>query len=70
MIDTEQKQKDASVFGDDAWIYCDQHLRPHRTGWCSVDVRNKTALEATDEKAAYAECQQRGFKIYGDKDGC
>jgi len=34
---------DFLAFGDD-WVYCNQHLRPHSTGWCSVGVRDKIGL--------------------------
>ena len=56
--------EDAKHFGENVFIYCNQHLRPHRTGWCTVGVNNKVKLDATDEAAAYAECEAKGYKIY------
>ena len=64
----EQTTEDARVFGAHAWIYCRQHLRPHETGWCTVDVDQKVKLDATSMEAAYTECKERDFHIYsGDK---
>ena len=53
------------------WVYCAAHLRPHRTGWCTVPARDKTPLETTGTgseavQAAYAECRQRGLRLYED----
>lgn len=50
----------------DAWVYCNQHLRPHKTGWCTVDVRNKVCLcsgEKSGQEAA-DKCRQWGFELY------
>ena len=55
---------DDEYFGKNVWIYCNQHLRPHLTGWCTVSNRNKVKLDAQDDVAAYAECKQRDFHIY------
>lgn len=63
MIETA---KDAEVFGADAWVYCKQHVRPHSTGWCTVDVKDKIKLDATDRTAAIAECRDKGLKMVGD----
>ena len=59
-------KEDSRIFGEEAWVYCSQHMRPHRTGWCTVSPRNKTALEAKTLEAAYAECRERGFDLYDD----
>jgi len=62
---------DFLTFGDD-WVYCNQHLRPHPTGWCSVDVRDKLGLgipqDEYSERArqAYKKCKLFGLPIYGD----
>lgn len=55
------------------WVYCDQHLRPHRTGWCTVPPANKVPLDIPDEgcdgsqeDAAYALCRAMGVDIYGE----
>lgn len=28
--------EDELAFGKDAWVYCNQHLRAHETGWSST----------------------------------
>lgn len=55
---------DEQAFGPDVWVYCRQHLRPHTTGWCTVSVDQKEALEARDYQSAHAECVRRGFKLF------
>lgn len=47
-----------------AWIYCKQHLRPHTTGWCTVDPSDKIPLDSTNWEDALKECVTKGFKIY------
>lgn len=59
-------KEDSRYFGENVWIYCDQHMRPHLTGWCTVSNRNKVALKATTQNEAYAECRERGFDLYSD----
>jgi hypothetical protein len=56
--------EDVVMFGRDAWVYCAQHLRPHTTGWCTVHSDQKTLLDATSSKGAYAECARRGFRLF------
>jgi hypothetical protein len=63
MIDPKE---DSRYFGENVWIYCDQHMRPHMTGWCTVSNRNKTLLKATEQVGAYKECLERGFELYDD----
>lgn len=58
--------EDARVFGENTWVYCDQHLAPHQTGWCGVDPRNKTRLDATHYVDAAAECRAKGYTLYAD----
>jgi hypothetical protein len=60
----QKMTEDAKHFGENVFVYCSQHLRPHSTGWCTVSVSNKIKLDATDEVAAYAECEAKGYKIY------
>lgn len=57
------KAEDAK-FGEDAWVYCTQHLRPHSVGWCTVDVRDKVLLKAKNYADAVKECQDMGLTIY------
>lgn len=47
--------------GMGAWVYCKQHVRPHETGWCTVDVRDKVALKALTAEEALAEVEARGL---------
>lgn len=56
--------EDEIAFGRNAWIYCDQHMRPHMTGWCSVSSHHKKPLENKTEIEAYAECKVKNYKIY------
>jgi hypothetical protein len=61
MIDPKE---DSQYFGENVWIYCDQHMAPHLTGWCTVSIRNKRLLSATNESDAQDECRRRGFELY------
>lgn len=56
--------EDEITFGRKKWIYCDQHLAYHLTGWCTVSNRCKTALEANDADEALLECRVRGFVLF------
>jgi hypothetical protein len=61
----ERETEDFKEFGD-AWVYCNQHQRAHKTGWCTVSARNKVALcsgEKSEEEAT-AKCNAWGFKLY------
>lgn len=58
--------EDEVEFGRKTWVYCDQHMRPHMTGWCTVSNRNKIKLDATSNDQAYSECRLRGFDLYQD----
>lgn len=64
----EQKQpKSKPVAGDEhmgAFVYCASHLRPHATGWCTVNAFDKIPLGATRGEDAYAECKRLGFYLY------
>jgi len=60
-----EETEDEKAFGSRAWIYCDQHMRPHETGWCTVGVSHKRKLDATDYYAAIRECKSKGFALYG-----
>jgi len=56
--------KEDIQFGKDAWVYCNQHMRPHSTGWCTVSVRDKTLLDAASYESAVEECKARGLELY------
>jgi hypothetical protein len=58
--------EDEKIFGRNCLVYCKQHLRPHSTGWCSVDNDQKVALKSIDPKGAYAECKELGFEVLGE----
>lgn len=59
-----------SSMGD--WVYCCSHLRPHSTGWCSIERSHKIRLgtkgyTADRVTAAYAECRALGLHIFEEK---
>jgi hypothetical protein len=62
----EKLTEDTKVFGENVWVYCNQHLRPHLTGWCTVSLHNKVQLDATNVDQAFEECKLKGFKLYGE----
>jgi hypothetical protein len=47
------------------FVYCASHLRPHSTGWCSVDPDHKVCLTATTIETAYAEVARYGLYVFG-----
>jgi hypothetical protein len=53
-----------------AFVHCHAHCRPHRTGWCTVSVADKTPLAAATETEALAESRALGFWVYGDPRPC
>lgn len=66
VLEDVKMTKDTEVFGEGVWIYCNQHLAPHQTGWCTVSIHNKTLLNAKDQYEAVDECRVRGFTLYDD----
>ncbi len=59
-----------SSMGD--WVYCCSHLRPHSTGWCSIEPTHKIRLGTTGYTAdrvtaAYAECRALGLHIFQEE---
>lgn len=62
--------EDVQAFGENTWVYCGSHLRPHLTGWCTVGVDNKLGLgiigSNTDEKRIEAtrKCERLGLTLY------
>lgn len=56
--------EDAKQWGDNVWIYCGSHLRPHLTGWCTVGVDNKVHLAVDNERSAYAKCERLELPLY------
>jgi hypothetical protein len=63
---SDEPAEDERVFGKGVWVYCKSHMRPHCTGWCTVDPRDKVAIEATNYAQAYVECKAKGYSIFGD----
>lgn len=59
--------EDAKVFGAGVWVYCGQHLGPHLTGWCTVPVKHKIKLDATNQDDAYKECILKNYPLYENK---
>ena len=58
------EQPDVAAFGRGAWVYCNQHVKPHQTGWCSISPRDKIGLGVATAKEAYAKCEAWGLKIF------
>lgn len=56
--------KDEVAFGRKTWIYCNQHMAYHLTGWCTVSNRDKVKLDATNEAEAYSECRKKEYRLY------
>lgn len=56
--------EDEIYFGRHAFVYCDQHLRPHATGWCTVSLKHKQKLDAENIQDAYAECEAKELKVF------
>lgn len=59
--------EDEIAFGKGAWVYCNQHMRAHQTGWCTVSPMDKVGLGATTAKEAHAKCRAWGFPLYADR---
>ena len=62
------EEADIAAFGRGAWVYCNQHMNAHPTGWCSVNPRDKVALGVTTAEEAAEKCRAWGFKLHGDRD--
>ena len=58
-----QATEDEIAFGRKAYVYCRQHLRPHMTGWCSVNNNQKIKLESKNEIDAFIECQEKKYTL-------
>lgn len=43
------------------YVYCTQHLRVHATGWCTVGVEDKLALQAETLDEAVQEAKAKGY---------
>lgn len=59
--------EDEIAFGEDAWVYCNQHLNAHQTGWCTISPRDKIGLGVKTAQEALAKCREWGFKIHADQ---
>lgn len=57
--------EDELAFGKDVWVYCRQHMKPHKTGWCSVGAHDKVGLGVTNAKMAERKCIEWGFELSG-----
>ena len=58
--------EDVKVFGESRWVYCESHVRPHLTGWCTVCSSKKRLLTAVSRDEAYKEARSLGFSIIGE----
>lgn len=66
-MDEKEKTEDEIAFGKGAWVYCNQHLNAHQTGWCTVSVRDKVGLGIfghENEKSALQKCKDWGFRLH------
>lgn len=43
------------------YVYCDEHLRVHSTGWCTVDNYRKVALDFATYEDAQTEAERMGL---------
>ena len=66
MTDKHGDETNDVDFGWNAWVYCEAHVGPHETGWCSVPNDQKIKLDATTRADAYEECRRRGLVIHGE----
>ncbi len=67
-MSNKEEIEDFQMFGD-CYVYCNQHLNVHKTGWCTVSVRNKISLgkfENTHQGLldALNKAEEFGLKIY------
>lgn len=62
---TEQPTADIKEWGD-AWVYCNQHLYVHKTGWCSVGIEDKVCLYSGQHtfEEAIMKAKLFGLKLY------
>lgn len=58
--------EDEIAFGKDSWVYCNQHMRAHQTGWCSVSPRDKVGLGVKTAQEALDKCRAWKFPLYAD----
>lgn len=65
-MDNQEPTEDELAFGKDAWVYCNQHMRAHQTGWCGVSPRDKVGLGVKTAQEAEAKCRAWGFELYVD----
>jgi len=56
--------EDETYFGRGVYVYCDQHMRPHSTGWCTVGLKHKQKLDADNIQDAYVECEAKELKVF------
>ena len=58
--------EDEKAFGQDQWVYCKAHLKPHLTGWCKVGDYDKVGLGIKGQhnaQEAYEKCEEWGFNV-------
>jgi len=60
--------EDEAVFGVGAWVYCDQHMNVHQTGWCSVSARDKVGLGVATVHEGLDKCRELGLALYADRE--
>lgn len=63
-MSNKEETEDQKVFGINKWVYCNQHMRPHLTGWCTVGVRNKILLNVSTAEEAMEKCKELKLPVY------
>lgn len=63
---------DALVFGEKTYVYCTEHLNPHLTGWCTIEVDKKVGLGIKHEghesrERARDKCRSLGLRLFQDR---
>jgi len=64
-VEPETMTEDFEVFGDQ-FVYCSQHRRVHKTGWCTVGPEDKVALGVSTQEEGVNKCRHLGLKLVGE----
>jgi hypothetical protein len=65
---TSEEQPDVEAFGRDVWVYCNQHMKVHLTGWCSVSPRDKIGLGVKTVQEGIEKCREWKLPLHQDRD--
>jgi len=61
---TYKRESAVETFGKEVWVYCNQHLAAHKTGWCGVHSRDKVGLGVMSREEADNKVADWGFEVY------